>query len=101
MLTRIEGRIEALPQARDQGDNGSPLSIKQAAHSVNLSQTHIRRAIAGGRLTASNLGSAARPLWRVQRGDLVRWMEANQGGQPKVPPRSDLKELIRRHLPGL
>jgi excisionase family DNA binding protein len=76
-------------------------SISQAAEMVNLSDSHIRRAIYKRDLPASNVGSTARPLWRIMRSDLIAWMESKKGGDPKIPPRSDLKALIDRHLPGL
>ena len=82
-------------------ESDAPLSVKEAAKAVNLSESHIRRAIARGELPASNVGTAARPTWRIARADLDAWIEARKGGSPKVPPRSDLKDLIRRHLPGL
>jgi excisionase family DNA binding protein len=101
MLARIEGRIEALSRAEGRPPDGSPLSIKQAAKAVNLSETHLRRAIARGELAASDVGSEGRRLWRILPTDLSRWLERKKGGDQKVPPRSELKDLIRRHLPGL
>jgi excisionase family DNA binding protein len=76
-------------------------SISQAAEIVNLSDSHIRRVIYKRELPAANVGSTARPLWRIMRSDLIAWMESKKGGDPKIPPRSDLKVLIDRHLPGL
>jgi excisionase family DNA binding protein len=78
------------------------LSIKVAAAITGLSAHTIRRAILSAVLPATNKGSKRRPLYRVKRADLLAWMEAHQtkGGHP-VPPRSTLKELIDRHLPGL
>jgi hypothetical protein len=101
MLTRIEGKIEALPHEKGRDADGHPLSIKQASKAVNLSESHLRRAIARAELCASNVGTVARPLWRIIRADLYRWLESKKGGHPQVPPRSDLKDLIRRHLPDL
>jgi excisionase family DNA binding protein len=101
MLARIEGRIEALSRAEGRPPDGSPLSIKQASKAVNLSETHLRRAIARGELAASDVGSEGRRLWRILPTDLSGWLERKKGGDPKVPPRSELKDLIRRHLPGL
>lgn len=101
ILNRIEGRLAGAPRMEGWHTDGPPLSIKQASRSANLSESHVRRAIARGELAASNVGTAGRPLWRIVRADLSRWLEAKRGGHSKLPPRSELKELIRRHLPGL
>ncbi len=101
MLARIEDRIGAIPRVEGHPRDGSPLSIKQASKAMNLSETHLRRAIARGELPASNVGSEGRRLWRIAPTDLSLWLERKKGGDQKVPPRSELKDLIRRHLPGL
>jgi excisionase family DNA binding protein len=101
MLTRIEGKVETLARNEGRHPDHQPLSITQASKVVNLSETYLRRIIARGELPASNVGTAARPLWRIVPADLRRWLETKKGGHPKVPPRSDLKDLIRRHLPDL
>lgn len=77
------------------------LSIKSAAKLTTLSQSHIRRAVRSGDLTASNVGSPSHPIWRIKRDDLEGWMKRRSGGNPKVPPDSHLNDLIKRHLPRL
>ncbi len=77
------------------------LTVKQTARFAALSESSIRRAIQGRSLPASNRGTGKRPLWRIARSDLIAWMESAKGGDPKVPPRSELKDLVRRHLPVL
>jgi excisionase family DNA binding protein len=77
------------------------LSIKQAASWTSLSPSHIRRSIKTGDLAASNCGTSSHPLWRISRTDLIAWMEKKKGGTTTVPPKSDMEELIQRHLPGL
>src|SRR3954469_2614345 len=57
------------PRAEAQPCDAEYLSIAQAAEVTNLSETHIRRAIRSGALLASNVGSPARPLWRIARKD--------------------------------
>ena len=101
MLTRIEGRLVTFPRSDGRYLDGPPMSIKQASEAVNLSETHLRRAISKGELAAINVGSAGRSTWRIAHRDLEAWVQTKKGGPPKVPPRSDLKNLIRRHLPGL
>ena len=76
-------------------------TIRAVAETTRLSDSHIRRAIRRGDLPASNLGTPDHPIWRVSRGDLIDWMDRKKGGPAKVPPRSSLKELVERHLPGL
>jgi excisionase family DNA binding protein len=97
-VARIEERLLTDPV---RPSTGPALSIQQAAKAVNLSESHIRRVVTRGELPASNMGTAARPTWRIARADLDAWIEARKGASPRVPPRSDLKDLIRRHLPGL
>jgi hypothetical protein len=77
------------------------VSIKWASYLTSLSPSHIRRAIKSGDLAASNCGTSCRLLWRIARTDLIAWMATKKGGTPKVPPRSEIDELIQRHLPGL
>jgi hypothetical protein len=99
--TSIETRLAHDTDAPNRQPSDSAFSIKQASTAVNLSESHLRRAIYKGDLPASNVGSKARPLWRISQRDLIAWMDARKGGDPKIPPRSDLKGLIDRHLPGL
>lgn len=77
------------------------LSIKRAAKVTSLSESHLRRAVRSGDLTASNVGSPAHPIWRIKRDDLEGWMKRRSGGNPKVPPDSHMNDLIKRHLPRL
>ena len=100
-LSRIEHQMAVLSPPEGQRGAASVLSIKQVSKFVNLSESHIRRAIAKGDLPASNVGTAKRPLWRIARGDLDDGLLAKKGGAPVIPPKSELKDLIRRHLPGL
>jgi excisionase family DNA binding protein len=101
-LDRILAHTEVLVGRQTVSPSTDWLSIKEAAALTGLSAPTIRRAILSGALPATNKGSKRRPLYRVKRADLVTWMNANQsqGGHP-VPPRSSLKDLIDRHLPGL
>lgn len=83
-------------------DNPGYLTIEQVASWTNLSDSHVRRAIRGGDLPASNQGSDSNPTWRIALEDVKGWMLRKKGGDRKVvPPKSELDDLIRRHLPGL
>ena len=75
--------------------------IREVAETTRLSESHIRRAVRRGDLPASNVGTPDHPIWRISRKDLVEWMDRKKGGTSKVPPRSSLKDLVERHLPGL
>jgi excisionase family DNA binding protein len=77
------------------------LTIKTTAQTASLSSSHIRRAVRSGDLPASNVGTADRPVYRIARKDLAEWMEKKKGETLNVPPSSELKNLIDRHLPGL
>ena len=75
------------------------LSIKDAAGLTSLSYSHVRRAVLSGELPASNIGSTRHPVYRIARKDLAEWMERKKGGNLKVPPKSELKELKDRYFP--
>ncbi|MBY0522770.1 MAG: helix-turn-helix domain-containing protein [Gemmataceae bacterium] len=77
------------------------LTVKDVAILTSLSESYLRRKIYARELPAANIGSEARPVWRIQRKDLVAWLEARKGGTPSIPPKSQLRDLIQRHLPGL
>lgn len=77
------------------------VSLKSAADITGLSYSHVRRAVLGGELPASNVSTASHPAYRIARTDLTAWMQTKKGGPSPIPPRSDLDELIERHLPGL
>ncbi len=72
------------------------VSLAHAAKITGYSYAHVRRAAESGALPASNRGKRR----RIAVKDLHEWMEKNKGGS-KIPPKSKLKELIERHLPGL
>jgi excisionase family DNA binding protein len=71
------------------------LSIKQAAALTSLSQDHIRRAIKGGVLPVSDVGTADRPLYRVSRENVGKWMKEREAG-PKPPLR---KGRVKKSTP--
>ena len=77
------------------------ITIERAAEFTDISDSYLRRVIRSGELPASNIGTATRPTWRIARKDLDEWMQRRQGERPKLPPKSALDDLIRRHLPGL
>ena len=74
-------------------------SVKIVAAITGLSESHIRRSVYSGELPALNAGTKAHPLWRIARKDLAEWMERKKGGSLKVPPKSELKELVNRYFP--
>jgi excisionase family DNA binding protein len=100
-LTRIEQHLVGTKEEPLGSDRKAHLSIRSASMLLSLSESHVRRAILKGELPASNVGSRARPLWRISRSDLDAWLESKKGGISAVPPRPALRDLIDRHLPGL
>src|SRR4051794_4285604 len=75
------------------------LSINQAAKVVTLSPTKIRREIVAGRLPAANTGSSLRPLYRIQKVDLLAWLEKKKGGIQLPPATPVFKRGIKsRHF---
>jgi excisionase family DNA binding protein len=95
--TKVDGGLASHVDGPTSADY---ISIAQAAQITGLSQSHIRRAVRSGELTASNVGTPQRSVWRIARKDLAAWMERKKGGID-LPPKSALKELIEHHLPGL
>jgi excisionase family DNA binding protein len=91
---RLE-RIEALLQVSLQPPEF--YSIKQAARVVSVSADHIRRAVVGGALAASNVGTMARPTYRIARADLLAWVEMRKAGA--IPPAGRKKSItpVSRH----
>lgn len=65
------------------------LSIRQAADLAAVSRKSIRRAIKAkdkaGRLPAYNVGTAARPLYRIAREDLDAWLRKRPGRASRLP----------------
>lgn len=95
-LARIEGKL-----ANQDGLNAAEfVSLKAAARCTGLSYSHVRRTVLSGELPASNNGSASHPIYRIARQDLLEWMERKKAGSVRVPAKSELDELVRRHVPG-
>jgi excisionase family DNA binding protein len=100
-LRRVEEKLtEALRRQTGPEIDQRYLSIRQAATHTGLSYSHVRRAVLSGELPASNVGSASHPVYRIDRGELANWLEKKKGGS-RLPPKSTLKELVKRHLPDL
>jgi len=100
-LVRIEQKLDSLILAAPRPTMSQEfLAVKDAARFTGLSSSHVRRAIYSGILPAANQGSSARPIWRIARKDLLDWMERKKGGAARLPPKPELKELIKRQLPG-
>jgi excisionase family DNA binding protein len=102
LLKRVEELTDGVRRLRADLAEQRPeyLSIKRAALLTDLSYDHIRRAVESGELPASNKGNGQKWVWRIARADLDRWMQKDQGGK-HVPPRSELKQKMARHLPGV
>jgi excisionase family DNA binding protein len=99
-LERINAKLDILIEGSEQ-EAVEFVSIRQAARLTGLSSSHVRRAVVSGELPASNVGSAARPTYRISRTDMEDWMNRKRGGTTSVPPRSERRKLIDRHLPGV
>lgn len=74
-------------------------SVNQVAAITGLSDKHIRRAIVGGTLIASDLGTKDHPLYRVSRGNILKWMKDRENGA--IPPmkRPQVVPPSRHHKP--
>jgi excisionase family DNA binding protein len=62
-------------------------SIFEAAALTGLSDDHIRRAVVGGTLPASNVGTPDRPIYRISKIDIGEWMEKRKAGALPTPRR--------------
>ena len=71
-------------------------SIKNCAFIAGVSPDHIRRAIVGATLPASDLGTKDHPLYRVHRDHLREWAEIRQSGAK--PPMKKSKPLVSAHI---
>ena len=96
-VRRHEGLLARIEKKLGPTTDADYLSIKLAAKTAAISESHVRRAINSSELPASNVGSTLRPAWRIARKDLIEWMDKKKGGTMKVPPKSELKEAIKRH----
>jgi len=94
LLELLAARVEALRTALHPPEF---YSIKEAATVVGVSPDHIRRAVTGGVLAASNLGTMARPTYRIARADLLAWFERGKTGGIAPAPRSNITPRSRHH----
>ncbi len=83
LVERIE-RLEKQPRQEY-------FSISQAGAMTGLSSAHVRRAVTGGTLPCSKVGSHARPTYRISRDDIKAWMERRKMGA--LPPRQRSKRM--------
>jgi excisionase family DNA binding protein len=72
-------------------------SIKRAAKVVDVSGDHIRRAVVGGVLAASNVGTMARPTYRIARTDLLAWVDKGKAGAIAPADRKKAVIPLSRH----
>ena len=70
-------------------------SIKNCAAVTGLSQDHIRKAVVGGTLVASDVGTKDHPLYRIHKSNLDKWMVDREAGA-KPPPRT--APIVSKHL---
>jgi excisionase family DNA binding protein len=101
----IRGEIRQLAdhfgrEFREQSRQPAPeyLSVKQAARIMGLSIKRIREAVIRREMAASNIGSEARPVYRIARGDLEKWLEERKRGGPS-PARAELRAIVERYFP--
>ena len=83
---RIESLLVRLERAVTQPAQAW-FSIKGAAALTGLSPAHIRRAVTGGTLACSNVGSMDRPTYRISREDIEEWMKRRKAGALPPPKR--------------
>ena len=72
------------------------LRIANAARYCEVSSKTIRRAILGGSLKASNLGTPGMPMYRISVDELETWMKEREAG-PRPASKRAIKTLTSRH----
>jgi len=97
--TELLERVMKLAEAVERGQQDW-YSVQNAAARTGLSAKHIWRAIVGGTLPASNVGTHDRALYRVSREDLNTWMEKRKAGAAAPLRRNKLAPVqapVSRH----
>ena len=72
-------------------------SINDAAVVAALSSDHIRRAVVGGTLVASDVGTKDHPLYRISRKNLLHWLKEREAGAK--PPAKNVLPVSRHFGP--
>jgi excisionase family DNA binding protein len=76
-VDRIQKTLETGPQEW--------FSIKKAAGLMGVSEKHVRRAVVGGTLPCSNVGSPDRAIYRISRKDIEDFMRKRMSGAIHTP----------------
>jgi hypothetical protein len=97
MVTAVQNSLNEL-QSSLTAAQCEYLSINKAAVMCGLSPAHIRRAVVGGTLPCSNVGTADRPTYRISRIAVRQWMKDREAG-PKPPPRKRKGNTDELQLP--
>lgn len=74
-------------------------SIKEAAAITSLSPEHIRKAVVGGTLKSSDVGTLAHPLYRISRTNLMQWLAEREFGAKPPSKRAAAPPPSRHHKP--
>jgi hypothetical protein len=74
-------------------------SIKEAAAITSLSPDHIRKAVVGGTLKSSDVGTLAHPLYRISRVNLLQWLAEREFGAKPPSKREAAPPPSRHHKP--
>src|SRR5262245_56585213 len=80
VLLRLDQLEKALKRPQQEW-----FTIIEVAALTGLSDPHIRRAVTGGTLPASNVGTPDRPIYRISEKDIVEWMEKRKAGALPTP----------------
>ena len=98
----VDRRLKAIEDRLDEREGKTVpayLSIEHASQLTDLSPDTIRRAVLRGELIASNKGSGKRPLYRIPRDELDRWMRSMSASA--IPSQSALSAKVKRYFPAL
>lgn len=99
MLVEKMGSMAVPPQTQPHPDHPLPAqefySIKNCVALTGLSPKHIRRAVLGGTLIASDVGTVNHPLYRISRPNLLLWMKERENGAK--PPAKRAEAPLSRH----
>jgi excisionase family DNA binding protein len=97
LLETLSAKLDAIAAKLQAQPSPEYYSIKQAARVVGVSCDHIRRAVVGGMLACSNVGTMSRATYRISRVDLLAWLERQKAG-PISPARKRSRTIpLSRH----
>lgn len=99
LLESLSAKLDAIAASLQAQPSPEFYSIKQASRMVGVSCDHIRRAVVGGVLACSNVGTLNRATYRISRVDLLAWLERQKAGPISPSQKKSRSVPLSRHHP--